>query len=138
VRRSQVVVQCFGTQVGTLVIGAGEQVLHQFPADPQLGVGQSAQPGQLDGEDGGAVLDRHHVRAARPAVRVDQGEQAGHAGAGRGQGDHAIAVTHRPARRHQAAEQLRPLVRRRLRVRVGLAGACPGGHIAVAVLHGHR
>ena len=89
VRQPEVVAQRLGPLVGALVIGAGEQVLHQLAADPQLGVGHPAQPGQLDREHGRAVLDRHHVGGARAAVRVHQREQAEHAGARRGQGDHA-------------------------------------------------
>jgi len=39
VRWPQVIVQRLGAQVGALVVGPGEQVLHEFPSDPQLGVG---------------------------------------------------------------------------------------------------
>ena len=136
-RRPQVVVQRLGALVGALVVGAGEQILDELAADPQLGVGQPAQPGQLNGQHGGAVLDGHHVRAGRPAARVDQREQAEHPGARRGQGDHAVAVAHRPARRHQPAQQLGPLVGGRLGVGVGLTGAGPGGQVAVPVLDRH-
>ena len=133
-RQAQVVAQRLGPLVGALVVGAGEQVLHELAADPQLGVGHPAQPGQLDGEHGGAVLDRHHVGGTRAAVRVHQREQAEHPGPRRGQGDHAITVADRAARGHQAAEQLLPVVGGRLRVRGGLAGARPRGQVAVPVL----
>ena len=108
VRRSQVVVQRLRPLVGTVVIGAGQQVLHELAADPELGVGQPAQPGQLHGQDGGTMLEGHDVRTARAAVRVDQDEQAEHAGARRGQRHHAVAVPDRTARGHHPAEQLRP------------------------------
>ena len=136
-RQPEVVAQRLGPLVGALVIGAGEQVLHQLAPDAQLGVGHPAQPGQLDREHGRAVLDRHHVRGARAAVRVHQREQAEHAGARRGQGDHAVAVPDRAARGHQPAEQLLPVVGGRLRVRVRLGRAGPRGQVAVPVLHRH-
>jgi hypothetical protein len=138
VRPPQVVAERLGAQVGALVAGSGEQVVDQLAADPQLSIGQPAQPGQLDGEHGGAVLQGHHVRGARAAARVDQGDQPEHAGARRGQRDHPAVLPHRPARGHQPAQQLFPLVGRRLRVPGRLARAGPCGQVAVAVLYRHR
>ncbi len=138
VRPPQVVPERLGAQAGALVVGAGQQVVHQLAADPQFGVGQPAQPGQLDGEDGGAVLQGHHVRGARLVPGIHQGEQPEHAGAGRSQGDHAVAVADRPAGGHQQAQQLLPLVGGEFRVPGRLARAGPRGQVAVAVLHRDR
>ena len=112
--------------------------MHQLPADPQLGVGQPAQPGQLDREDGGAVLQGHHVRGARPVPGIHQREQPEHAGTRRRHRDHPVAVPHRPARGHQPAQQLLALVGGELRVPGRLARSGPRGQVAVAVLDRDR
>jgi hypothetical protein len=137
VRPAQVIPERLGPPVRALVVGAGQQVVHQLAADPQLGVGHAAQPGQLHGQHGGAVLQRHHVGGARAVSRVDQRQQPEHAGTRRGQRDDPVAVPDRPARGHQAAQQLFPLVGRELRVPGRLARAGPRGQVAVPVLHRH-
>jgi len=50
----------------------GADVALAFPSDlPEP-------PGQLDRQHGGAVLERHHLGAGRPVLRVDQRQHAEH------------------------------------------------------------
>ena len=67
---------------GRLVVHPGQELVHQVPADPQLGFGRAGQAGQLHGQDGGGVLQRHPVELPRPLLGVEEGDHAHHVRAG--------------------------------------------------------
>ncbi|MFD9226190.1 hypothetical protein ACFWDI_40825 [Streptomyces sp. NPDC060064] len=55
VRSVQVMADIGGPGVGTLVIGAGDQIVHQLTAQPQLDLGEVSQMGQFQGKRGARV-----------------------------------------------------------------------------------
>ena len=65
VRAAQVVIKCLRPGQRALVVGPGQQVMHEVPAQPQFGVGDAAQPGQLHRQHGRAVLEGHQVGVVR-------------------------------------------------------------------------
>ena len=69
VRALQVVAQRAGPGERALLVGAGEQLVDQVAAQPQLALGQAAHPGQLHRQHRGAVLERHQLLVAGAARR---------------------------------------------------------------------
>ena len=65
VRAAQIVAKGPGTGQRTLIIGPGQEVMHEIAAQPQFGVSDAAQPGQLHGQHGRAVFQGHQVGAVR-------------------------------------------------------------------------
>ena len=138
VRAAQVVVKRLGPGQRALIIGPGQQVMHQIAAQPQFGVGDAAQPGQFHGQHGRAVFQGHQVGAVGAPPGVDEGQHPHHVGARRGQQDQPLPVPGRRAGPHQPAQQVLALGEGLLRVRVRPARAGPGGQVAVPVLDRDR
>jgi hypothetical protein len=94
----EVVAQGLGPHDRALLVGAGEELLGEVPPQPELGLGQAPQAGELHGQHGGPVLERHFLGFARLSLRVNEGEHAEHVLPGVGQGQQPSAVPDRLAR----------------------------------------
>ena len=138
VRAAQVVVERLRPRLRALVVGAGQQVVHQVAAQPQLGVGDAAQPGQLHRQHGRAVLQRHQVGAVGLAAGVDEGEHPDHVRPRRGHEHEPFPVPDRLAVAQQPPQQLLALGEGLVRVRVRQARARPRAQVAVPILDHHR
>ena len=138
VRAPQVVVKRIRPGQGALVIGPGQQVVHQVPPQPQFGVGDAAQPASSI-----ASTVAPCSRATRSAWSArcsgsTSDQDPDQVRPWRHQQDQPLAVPDGFAVSYQPAEQMLALGEGFLRVRIRLARACPGGEVAVPVLDRDR
>jgi hypothetical protein len=59
-----------------LVVGAGQQLLYQVSAHPELGFRGAGQPGELHAEDRGGMLQRHQLEFPGLLVGVEERQDA--------------------------------------------------------------
>jgi hypothetical protein len=94
--------------------------------------------GQFDGQNGGAVLERHLLGLAGPGVRVDECNEPHDLAAGSSQGDEPRSFADGALGDEGPRDQTLAPGAGRPRIVVGLAGAGPRREIAVAILDSHR
>lgn len=134
VRSVQVVADGLGPGVRAAVVGAGEQVVHEFPAQPQLGLRQTAAVGQFQRQCRARVFEGEHVGPARRAVGVDERDDAEYLTVMAGQSDEASLVADRAQLAHRVMHEL--LAPERIGLGVGLGRHRPllGQEVSEAVL----
>ncbi len=115
-----------GAGVRALLVGAVDQVVHQFPPQPQLHVGQAALMGQLLGEHGTRLVEGESVPPPGTVLGTHQGEGAQHLAAVPGHGDQPLAHPYRPHPTRRLLEEVLVLRRVRFRVRLGSPRTLPG------------
>jgi hypothetical protein len=123
---------------GALLVRAQEQFLHEITSDPQLALGEAAQPRQLQAQDREAVLQRGQLVGGGEAFGVEQDQRPGDVLLWAAHCDPAALPPDRSSLPQGLPQQALAGGVVVLGVRVGLAGTGPRPQVAEGVLDGDR